>query len=139
MKMPATDGRYAVLLTAVASLLVWSCGGGGGGGYPTQAQPPAGSVQTVSCASVTASAAVAAVGATAFAPSAVTINANQVVQWNNSSGFLHTVTSTSVPANGTFDVPLGNGASVCLRFTEAGTFQYRCTFHPVMTGSVIVN
>jgi plastocyanin len=51
---------------------------------------------------------------------------------------LHTVTSTTVPLNGTFDMQVNTGTSVCLKFTSAGTFNYHCTIHPIMTGTVIV-
>jgi plastocyanin len=80
-----------------------------------------------------------AVGTSSWNPAGVTINVNDIVQWNNVSGFAHTVTSTTVPTNGTFDVALANGASVCLKFTAAGTFNYQCSIHPVMMGSVTVN
>jgi plastocyanin len=49
------------------------------------------------------------------------------------------VTSTTVPANGTFNAALNSGTSVCLKFSEAGAFNYRCTPHPNMTGLVTVN
>jgi len=87
----------------------------------------------------TESATVDAVGTTSFNPATVTITANQVVRWTNTSGVAHTVTSTTVPANGTFDAALANNSSVCLKFTSAGAFNYRCNIHPVMTGLVTVN
>jgi plastocyanin len=74
-----------------------------------------------------------------FSPPLVTISVNQVVQWNNNSGLPHTVTRTTQPAGGTFDVALSDGTSVCLKFTTAGTFDYYCTVHGlVMNGSVVV-
>ncbi len=111
-----------------------ACGGGGGGGGGT---PPASSVIVTACTGTFIS--VNAVGVTSFAPSPVTISVNQIVEWDNTSGFDHTVTSTTVPANGTFNVALNNGTSVCLKFTAPGTFNYHCSIHPVMTGTVIVN
>ena len=75
-------------------------------------------------------------GTIAFSPDPVPISVNQVVQWNNATGTAHTVTSTTVPANGTFNASLNDGTSVCLKFTAAGAFNYFCSIHPAMTGVV---
>jgi plastocyanin len=85
------------------------------------------------------SATIDAVPTTNFSPVSVTITANQIVQWNNAPGVAHTVTSTTVPANGTFNEALNNGTSACLKFTSAGAFNYRCNIHQAMTGLVTVN
>lgn len=126
------------LVTASALLvLLAACGGGGGGGGG--GTPPVSSVIVTACTG-TIDATVDAVGITNWNPGAVTIATNQVVRWNNTtSGVDHTVTSTTVPANGTFNVALPINGSVCLQFTVAGTFNYNCSIHPVMTGSVTVN
>jgi hypothetical protein len=50
----------------------------------------------------------------------------------------HTVTSTTVPANGAFDSSVSAGASICLKFTSAGSYSYHCSIHPSMTGAVTV-
>jgi len=124
----------------VSLLLVFTlvgCGGGGGSSYTTTPNPEA-TVQVVTCPGSEA-ATVDAVGTSIFNPASVTISANQVVKWTNTSGYQHTVTSTTVPANGAFDAALNNGTSVCLKFTAVGTYHYKCTFHPTMTGSVTVN
>jgi plastocyanin len=104
---------------------------------PPPSSTPA-TVQVTACTG-TISAVVSALSNTGYAPSAVTITANQVVQWNNASVFPHTVTSTTVPAGGTFNVALNNGTSVCLKFTAVGAFNYQCSIHPAMTGLVTVN
>lgn len=127
--------RYGGVMIAVIVLSALGCGGGGGGtSYDTDSGIL---VQLVTCPA-SPGATINAVSSTNFAPSSVTISANQIVQWNNATGFDHTVTSTSVPTGGTFNVALNNGTSVCLRFTAAGTYTYRCTPHPNMTGVVAV-
>jgi plastocyanin len=41
--------------------------------------------------------------------------------------------------DGTFDSgALGEGDTFEFTFTEAGTFDYRCNFHPSMTGTIVV-
>ena len=127
-KMCLTSG----MLLLLSLFFLASCGGGGGGG----SAPPS-IVQGVACG--TESATVAAL-ATSFSPTGVTISVNQIVKWNNNSGVNHTVTRTTQPAGASFDVALNNGTSVCLKFTEAGGYDYYCTIHGLtMDGSVIVN
>ncbi len=128
------------ILTGIAASLMLvftlvACGGGGGGG----GTPPAASSVVATACTGTISATVNAVGTSIFSSATVTITANQIVQWNNATGTDHTVTSTTVPANGTFNAPLNNGTSVCLKFTATGAFNYHCSIHPVMTGLVTVN
>ncbi len=123
-----------VLLAFLVALSA-SCGGGGGG----SASPSSvSSVQAVACTG-TIAATVEAVGITSWNPALVAISVNDVVLWKNETGVTHTVTGTTVPANGNFDAALPDNASVCFKFTSAGTFNYRCSIHPVMTGSIVVN
>jgi plastocyanin len=116
---------------SLAAVLLASCGGGGESPPP----PPASTVLTTAC---TGTEIVNAVGITSWDPGTVTIKVNDVVQWNNSTSSAHTVTSTTVPANGTFNVPLNIGTSVCLKFTAAGAFNYHCSIHPEMIGLITV-
>jgi plastocyanin len=71
----------------------------------------------------------------AFAPQEVTVAAGTTVTWTNEDWAPHTVTATE----GSFDSGrLDTGQSFSYSFDESGTFAYFCTFHPGMTGSVIV-
>ena len=71
-----------------------------------------------------------------FTPANVSIAANNIVKWTNNGPSQHTVTSTGASAfdSGTFAA----GSSVCFQFPTAGTFNYHCSIHPFMTGSVSV-
>jgi plastocyanin len=136
MKKHSAAYVLVTMFLLLSLILLASCGGGGGGG----STPPTATSTVLSTAcSGTISAVVNAVGFSSFISSAVSISVNQIVRWNNATGVTHTVTSTTVPANGTFDVGLGNGTSICLMFTAPGTFNYKCSIHPVMTGSITVN
>ena len=126
-----------LVLTLASAVLFLACGGYGGSTYPAP-NTTGSTVQVVSCATVTADASVS-IAALAFSPASVNIPVNGVVKWTNNDGITHTVTSTTVPTNGTFNTSLNNGTSVCLKFTEAGAFNYQCSIHPVMTGLVTVN
>ena len=73
----------------------------------------------------------------AFTPSVITVSAGTTITWTNNDGVVHNVTSNtpglfssgSLSPNGTFSH----------LFSTPGTFSYKCTLHPSMTGSVVVN
>lgn len=69
----------------------------------------------------------------AFSPATITIPVGTTVRWTNATSAPHTVTT------GAFDsgtMPAGGVYSHT--FTQAGTFSYRCIFHPNMVGTVVV-
>jgi plastocyanin len=71
-----------------------------------------------------------------FTPSAVTIQQNQIVRFAPESEH-NVIPHPTLPS----DPGLRSGALGevrCLRFTQTGTFNYRCSPHPAMTGSVTV-
>jgi len=78
---------------------------------------------------------------TCFLPGEVTIGVGESVTWHNDSTAAHTVTSGN-PENGPdglFDSSLLLGGDTFSHtFTEAGEYQYFCSIHPWMTGTVIV-
>ena len=71
----------------------------------------------------------------AFIPVTLTVPVGTTVRWKNKDNVAHTVTSDTgawdsgnIPVNGVFNFP----------FTAAGTYTYHCTYHPMMTGTIIV-
>jgi len=72
----------------------------------------------------------------AYQPATVTVAPGDSVTWTNRDAVNHTVTgendltlrSNTMPPNGTYDHT----------FLTAGTFTYRCDFHPSMRGTVVV-
>ena len=72
----------------------------------------------------------------AYSPATLTVNAGTTVTWTNKDAVDHTVTSDTklfdsgnISSNGTFSY----------KFSTAGTYNYHCTIHQEMTGTVIVN
>lgn len=65
------------------------------------------------------------------------------IVWMNNDSVLHTVTSrnpNSKTSETFFDSgPMASGATFQHTFSEIGTFDYWCTFHPFMTGQVIIS
>jgi plastocyanin len=73
----------------------------------------------------------------AFNPKTITVPVGTTVRWTNTGNAPHTVTSTSSPK--AFDSgTLNSGDTFQHTFTTAGQFPYRCSIHPSMTGTVIV-
>jgi plastocyanin len=73
----------------------------------------------------------------AFTPKTITVPVGTTVRWTNNGSAPHTVTSTSSPK--AFDSgTLNSGDSFEFTFKTVGQFPYRCSIHPSMTGTVIV-
>lgn len=69
----------------------------------------------------------------AFSPASLTINKGDTVVWTNNDSAPHNVVG-GVLASPT----LNNGGSYSYKFTNSGTVNYKCTFHPSMTGVITV-
>jgi plastocyanin len=68
-----------------------------------------------------------------FGPAAISVGVGDTVTWLNQGPTDHTATGSS------FDTgTLGKGQSASHTFTTAGTFQYHCSLHPFMKGTVSV-
>ena len=68
-----------------------------------------------------------------FSSLTLNIKKGTVVEWKNDDLVPHTVTSDSFDSGS-----LGPGKSWRHTFTKEGQFPYACTFHPAMTGVVVV-
>ena len=92
-------------------------GGGGGGGM--------GNAVTIS--------------GSAYSPTPLTVAKGTTVTWKNSDSMLHTATADN---SSTFQFNTGDIASGAtsggVTFTQAGTFEYHCTYHPSMHGKITV-
>ena len=69
----------------------------------------------------------------AFRPQTIHIARGDVVKWVNKDNITHTSTSSSWDSGN-----IAPGARFKHRFRRAGTFSYRCSIHPTMTGTVVV-
>ena len=70
--------------------------------------------------------------------STVTIALNDTVTWTNKDGAPHTTTSNNGQVESWDSGSLSTNASFSKTFTNYGSFGYRCTIHPSMTGTVLV-
>jgi plastocyanin len=70
-----------------------------------------------------------------FSPASFTVKVGTAVTWVNKDGTTHTVTSkTGLFDSGNF----ATGDTFKFTFTQAGSYQYYCTIHPWMTGTIVV-
>ena len=70
-----------------------------------------------------------------FSPQTLTIKAGTKVTWTNRDDIPHTVTSTTKA----FKSPaLDTDDSYSFTFTTAGSYEYFCSLHPHMTGTIVV-
>jgi plastocyanin len=69
-----------------------------------------------------------------FAPQKLTVKAGTTVTWTNDDDIPHTVTSTGHFRSKALDT----GDKFTFTFTTPGTFEYFCSLHPHMTGTVAV-
>lgn len=102
-------------------------GSSGGGGTPT--------------ADVLAVAGASTKTTTAFNPNPFTVALNGgpsvSVKWGNADNTAHHVQQDG--ASPAFSGALAVGGTYTFAFTAAGTYNYHCTIHPGMVGSIVVN
>ncbi|MFO7935946.1 MAG: cupredoxin domain-containing protein [Bacteroidales bacterium] len=70
----------------------------------------------------------------AFVPETLTVAAGTTVSWINKDDVLHNVTAEGF----TSSTNLGEGETYSYTFDQAGTFDYECTLHPGMEGTIVV-
>ena len=71
----------------------------------------------------------------AFAPPTVTVAAGTTVTWTNEDSTAHTATAS----NGRFDTgTIDPGQTKSFTFRKPGTYQYICSFHAFMHGTIVV-
>ena len=121
--------RITQIISASFVVVLAACGGGTGP-YGTTMQsppppPPPGNT-------------VAATASLAFTPNSLTINSGESVTFSFGA-VAHNVTFDMPNAATPADIP-GNNSNVSIQraFATAGTYQYHCTIHPGMAGSIVV-
>lgn len=71
----------------------------------------------------------------AFVPPTLTVSVGTTVTWTNNDSSSHTIASNdNLFQSGT----LAKSATFSHTFGQKGTFNYRCSIHPSMTGKIIV-
>ena len=118
-------------VTAVGVLLLAGC---------SQSPPVAAPAAPTTGVSITAPAAPVrgdqvTIDGFAFEPVSLTVTAGTTVTWTNRDEEPHTVAAS----DGSFHSPgMGTGGTFTHTFAAAGTFDYICSIHPMMRGTVVV-
>jgi plastocyanin len=103
-------------------------------GMPSMPNAPAGTASGTGAPAAVAGDAVT-IDNFAFAPATLTVKAGATVTWTNRDEEPHTVAAT----DGSFHSPgMGTGATFSHTFPTAGKFDYVCSIHPSMHGTVVV-
>src|SRR5262249_4246207 len=117
-----------LILIAAGALLLVGCGQSSSPTYSSPA-PTAGS-SSVSIVSGSRT-----LTTNAYAPNPITISSGMTVTWKNNDSIAHTSTSNS----GAWDSgSMAPGATFSRTFPSPGTFQYHCSIHANMVGTVTV-
>lgn len=123
--------RIAFLVVALGLALA-ACGSSGSSNGASNS--------TTTTAPSSASSAPAAAGATValknlkFSPDKVSVKVGEKVTWEWKENVLHNVTAK----DGSFKSPNQTDGTFSHTFTKAGSFDYECTLHSGMTGTVTV-
>jgi plastocyanin len=132
----------ALLLACMALALVAAgCGdddddGGGGGGGGTTEQPAGGDDDGGDDDGGGGGGAEVSMEDIAFEPAEVTVPVGGTVTWPNNDSVGHDVTADSFSSGDAGG--MAGGDTFEHTFEEAGTFDYVCTVHPGMEGTVVV-
>ena len=102
-----------------------------------QKSSPGATITVSSTIATSADVAVGANGANAFDPAQVDVAKNGTVTFNW-NGVTHNVTWQSPPAQ-VANITDRSSGSVPVTFSTSGTYNYQCTIHPGMNGTVTVH
>ncbi|MCD2103695.1 cupredoxin family copper-binding protein [Rhodococcus erythropolis] len=93
---------------------------------------------TPSAAETTASGPVVTISGMAYSPASITVSVGDTVTWVfDDNGMAHDVSGLG-DAKGKLRSPLKKSGTYTYTFTEPGTYDYTCTPHPEMRGTVVV-
>lgn len=68
-----------------------------------------------------------------FSPQALSINKGDTVTWTNEDTAVHNVVGGPLKSK-----DLAKGQSFSYTFTDSGSYDYICTYHPSMKGKIVV-
>lgn len=123
-------------LLAAGILLLAGCSASRSDAHPSvMLKPDAAAMPSITASPPSANANQVAIDGFAFVTATLTVGAGTTVTWTNRDEEPHTVAAS----DGSFHSPgMGAGATFAHTFATAGTFDYVCSIHPMMRGTVVV-
>lgn len=73
-----------------------------------------------------------------FTPPQVTVAKGGTVTWTNNDSITHTVVDDLTGVGGPASGDIAPGQSYTFTFNKTGSFQYHCSIHPSMRGTIVV-
>jgi|SRR5947209_20315278 len=73
-----------------------------------------------------------------FTPSQITVAKGGTVTWTNNDATTHTVVDDLTNVGGPSSGQIAPGGTYSFTFTKTGSFQYHCSIHPSMRGTIVV-
>ncbi|MEZ0349633.1 cupredoxin family copper-binding protein [Mycobacterium sp. pR1184] len=136
MGMTIATFRKHLALLAAGALLLTGCSASRPDAHASVTmKPDSGATPSVTAPSAPASGNQVTIDGFAFAPATLKVSVGTTVTWINRDEEPHTVAAS----DGSFHSPgMGTGASFTHTFSTAGTFDYVCSIHPMMHGTVVV-
>jgi plastocyanin len=152
---PGTYPYYCIVHpTTMIGTIVVVAGPAGGGGAPSSTTTATSSSASASTSSHSTTGTAKGVSVSipnganspsnppGYVPDTITvvIGVNETVTWTNNDVAAHTVTSSTIPSGATsFNSQImAAGSTFSVTFTVPGTYQYVCSLHSWMKGTVIV-
>jgi plastocyanin len=127
--------RPLAVLVAAGALVLAGCSSPKPAAHPSVTFGPDTATPSVSAPAAPVGGNQITIDGFAFAPASVTVSPGSTVTWTNRDEEPHTV----VANDGSFHSPgMGTGATFSHTFPTAGTFDYVCSIHPMMHGTVVV-
>ncbi|HSH55515.1 MAG TPA: cupredoxin family copper-binding protein [Candidatus Limnocylindrales bacterium] len=74
----------------------------------------------------------------AFTPAAIKVKVGDTVTWTNQDSVEHNVIATKADPAAPNGPLIGKGETYSFTFTKAGTYEYYCSPHPHMKGTIVV-
>lgn len=103
----------------------------------TSNQPPA-SNNTSSQNTSTQSSGAVTIRDMMFTPSQITVAKGGTVTWTNDDSVTHTVVDDLSNVGGPSSGDIAPGQTYSFTFNKTGSFQYHCSIHPSMRGTIVV-
>ena len=73
-----------------------------------------------------------------FTPSQITVAKGGTVTWTNNDSTTHTVVDDLQNVGGPNSGDIAPGTTYKFTFTKTGSYQYHCSIHPSMRGTIVV-
>ncbi len=102
---------------------------------PTTSANPAAAPAPAAAAAPSAGAAAVSITKFTFSPATITVAPGQPITWTNADPVAHTTTSNDKAWD---SGGLQPGATFTTTLTQPGTYEYHCTIHPFIHGTVVV-